>query len=278
LGLCQKTSRRDALAASQETPRQKQESRSRTRQSSGIKPHFYSPEVWRLRLQVPSGFMDQRPPSSNGSSAESNGRHSAPQNGSPAGGLPDDQLVAAAQSGDQAAFAQLIHRHQRAVYGYLRCRLVEPADAEDLCQEVFLRSYQSEGHFETPGMVRPWLIGIARNVLREHVRRVARRKEIGWTALCLEVDHSLEPVDPLYDDVVHHLPGCMDSLGQSARDALELHYRNDLRLAQIGERLRRSEGAIKLLMFRARQFLRDCISQKCTSRGGSQKSAGAERQ
>jgi RNA polymerase sigma-70 factor (ECF subfamily) len=212
--------------------------------------------------------MDSRAPSKNGSSSPANGRSAAPHNGVAIDSIPDDQLVAAAQAGDQTAFAQLIHRHQRAVYGYLRCRLVEPADAEDLCQEVFLRSYQSEGHFETPGMVRPWLIGIARNVLREHVRRVARRKEIGWTALCLEVDHSLEPVDPLYDDVVHHLPDCMESLGQSARDALELHYRKDLRLAQIGERLRRSEGAIKLLMFRARQFLRNCISQKCTPNDG----------
>ncbi|MEX0586506.1 MAG: sigma-70 family RNA polymerase sigma factor [Pirellulales bacterium] len=209
--------------------------------------------------------MDERAPSPSAPEGATNGRAASPTGGAADRCLPDDELLAAAQGGDQAAFALLIERHQRAIYGYLRCRLNEPADAEDLCQEVFLRSYQSEGHFDSPAMVRPWLIGIARNVLREHVRRVARRREIGWTALCLEVDHSLEPVDPLYDDVVHLLPDCIESLGQSAREALEMHYRSELRLAQIGERLRRSEGAIKLLMFRARQFLRNCISQKqCT--------------
>jgi RNA polymerase sigma-70 factor (ECF subfamily) len=51
-------------------------------------------------------------------------------------------------------------------------------------------------------------------------------------------------------------------LGQNARDALEMHYRGRMRLAAIGERLRRSEGAIKLLMFRARQALKNCINSK----------------
>ena len=48
----------------------------------------------------------------------------------------------------------------------------------------------------------------------------------------------------------------------SARQALNLRYEGSLRLAEIGRRLHRSEGAIKLLMFRARQALRDCLDNK----------------
>ena len=46
-------------------------------------------------------------------------------------------LVAAAQRGDKEAFAALVELYQNTVYGFLRARLIEPADVEDLSQEVF---------------------------------------------------------------------------------------------------------------------------------------------
>ena len=175
--------------------------------------------------------------------------------------LRDDQLVAALKLGDTAALGTLFDRHRRVIYGFLRSRLLDPTDAEDMCQEVFTRCLQANGHFTDAHQVRPWLVGIARNVLREYVRRLRRRKEVGWTLLCLEADAPHENGQP-YDDVVEFLPGCMEALGSNARDALEMHYRGQMRLAAIGERLRRSEGAIKLLMFRARQALKNCINRK----------------
>lgn len=192
-------------------------------------------------------------------SFSSNGRASGPDD--PYAAMRDDQLVAALQLGDTAALGALFERHRRVVYGFLRSRLLAAADAEDMCQEVFVRCLQAKGEFEGAHQVRPWLVGIARNVLREYVRRMQRRKEVGWTLLCLEADASHENGQP-YEDVAEFLPGCMEALGQNARDALEMHYRGRMRLAAIGERLRRSEGAIKLLMFRARQALKNCINLK----------------
>jgi RNA polymerase sigma-70 factor (ECF subfamily) len=177
-----------------------------------------------------------------------------------AGSSEDHALVAATHAGDRAAFAALIGRHQLAVYAYLRARLFEPADAEDLCQEVFLRCYTAAANFDGPELVRPWLIGIARNLLRERVRRLKRRREVAWTEICIEVEGQSVAVDQRRDDAIRMLPDCLDSLGPTAREALEMHYRSNLRLAAIGERMHRSEGAIKLLMFRARQALRLCLN------------------
>jgi RNA polymerase sigma-70 factor (ECF subfamily) len=192
--------------------------------------------------------------------------------------MRDDQLVVAIQMGDTSALGALFDRHRRVIYGYLRSRMLDPSDAEDMCQEVFIRCLQANGRFEGAHQVRPWLVGIARNVLREYVRRVRRRKEVGWTILCLEADAPHENGQP-YDDVVEFLPGCMDALGPNARDALEMHYRGRMRLAAIGERLRRSEGAVKLLMFRARQALKNCINSKtgCAVDGNSDDSVGPPR-
>ena len=127
--------------------------------------------------------------------------------------------------------------HQRAVYGFLRARLLEPADAEDLCQEVFLRCYLGREKFARAPAVRPWLFGIARNLLREHVRRITRRKEVAWTEMCLELDALIETRDEHDEDALAHLPACLDSLGKSAREALDLLYQARLKLGEIGEKL-----------------------------------------
>lgn len=177
--------------------------------------------------------------------------------------MQDQALIDGLLKGDREAFEALVLRHQAAVYGYLRARLLQHPDAEDLTQDVFLRFYLARARFDSSQLVRPWLLGIARNLLREHTRKVRRLKKLAWTELCLEleemlqINHSDEP-----DDVIEHLPECLGGLGQSAREAIELHYSANLKLAEIGDKLRRSEGAVKLLVFRARQALKRCLDFK----------------
>ncbi|MFM8984803.1 MAG: RNA polymerase sigma factor [Planctomycetia bacterium] len=94
-------------------------------------------------------------------------------------------------------------------------------------------------------------------MLREHVRRAARRREVAWTELCLQVEDRAAAAP---DDRADHLTACLDGLGKTARTALDLHYGENLRLAEIGRRFDRSEGAVKLLLFRARQAVRRCLA------------------
>lgn len=171
-------------------------------------------------------------------------------------------LVLNSQRGDKKAFAALVELYQQTVYGYLRARLIEPADAEDLTQEVFLRLYLGREKLSRARAVGSWLVGIARNVLREHVKRHHRRREVAWTELCLELDELTSPHARVEHDALHHLPGCLESLGPSARQAIDLRYSASLRWAQVGERLKRSEGAVKLLVHRARQALKHCLDRK----------------
>jgi RNA polymerase sigma-70 factor (ECF subfamily) len=180
--------------------------------------------------------------------------------------VSDQTLIEQLRGGDRTAFAHVIERNQRSVYGYLRARLQQASDADDMMQEVFLRFYLSQARFDSTALIRPWLLGIARNLLREHVRDLKRRKEVAWTELCLELESVLPP-DALWtdaDDVIRYLPQCLEGLGPSARQAVDLHYRSQHKLADIGRELHRSEGAVKLLMHRARQALKDCLHLRTT--------------
>ena len=80
-----------------------------------------------------------------------------------------------AAAGDRAAFARLVQAHQ----GYLRKLLTrlcqgDAARADDLAQEVFLIAYAKIGSSDRATFV-AWLLGIARNQLRNHWRSRARR-------------------------------------------------------------------------------------------------------
>jgi RNA polymerase sigma-70 factor (ECF subfamily) len=178
------------------------------------------------------------------------------------------QAPATPANADRLLLENAIREHQGAIYGYLRSRLAQPADAEDLTQEVFLRWYLNRQRCDPAQKLRPWLIGIARNVLLEHIKQQNHRKEVAWTELCLELERLIEfkDDDDRYAEVLPHLPGCLEELGPSARQALTLRYQSEQSLAQIGEELRRSEGAVKLLMFRARQALKECLGRKATRR------------
>lgn len=176
--------------------------------------------------------------------------------------VSDQLLVEQLRRGDRTAFALIIEQNQSSVYGYLRARVQQRSDADDMTQEVFLRFYLAKARFDSTALIRPWLLGIARNLLREHVRDVKRRKEVGWTELCLELESVLPP-DALWtesDSLIQHLPACLAELGPSARQAVDLHYRSERKVSEIAHELHRSEGAVKLLMHRARQALKDCLS------------------
>jgi RNA polymerase sigma-70 factor (ECF subfamily) len=181
----------------------------------------------------------------------------------PEGVLDDAVLLAAARRGDHAAFETFVRRHERVVCGYVRARLTGGADVEDLAQEVFLRVYTGKAlqKDESRADLRAWLLGVARNVLREHVRKTRRRRETAWTELCLEIEDlaAAEGDFGRYDEAIARLPDCLQGLGPSARQSLDMYYHADLSMREIAERFKRSEGAVKLLVHRARQAVKRCL-------------------
>lgn len=163
----------------------------------------------------------------------------------------------------RAWFEDVYQKHYALVYGFLRARLLDPNDTDDLCQEVFLRCYETRDRFDPSRSedARSWLHGIGRNVLYEHMRRIKRRKEIYWIELTLELD-DLVGLDELEDDRLQQLPICMEQLGESASQAIRAHYMRGMKLKDIADQTGRTLGAIKVLMVRARQALFRCIQQR----------------
>jgi RNA polymerase sigma-70 factor, ECF subfamily len=81
-------------------------------------------------------------------------------------------LIARARAGDETAFAQLVTEHSARVYGALRRFGLDPQEADEVAQEVFLRAWRGLVRFEERSQFSTWLYRIAFN---EAQRRLARR-------------------------------------------------------------------------------------------------------
>src|SRR6185436_7325437 len=87
---------------------------------------------------------------------------------------PDRELAERFQSGDRAAFEQIVRRHQRGVWHLVRRYVKRDADASDVTQLVFVRAFRGLASFRGAASVRSWLYRIGINCalswLRDHRR------------------------------------------------------------------------------------------------------------
>lgn len=84
--------------------------------------------------------------------------------------MTEQEWIRRAQGGDAEAFAALVRLHQEGVYGFCLRMTGRREDALDLTSEAFLRAYRSLAGFDVTQPFRPWLLRIAANLCRDHLR------------------------------------------------------------------------------------------------------------
>ncbi len=96
----------------------------------------------------------------------------------------DSQQALAAARGDAEAFRRLVERHGGALHRFCRHSLGCERDAEDVCQETFVRAWHALPRYKDRAQFRAWLWRIARNLCRDHARsrKVRRRWLCDWPA------------------------------------------------------------------------------------------------
>ena len=78
--------------------------------------------------------------------------------------------------GDQAAFAQLVHRYERPLYSYLNRYLGDATAAEDVFQQTFVQLLRKSETFEEGRKFRPWLYSVATHLAIDAMRRAGRQR------------------------------------------------------------------------------------------------------
>lgn len=175
-----------------------------------------------------------------------------------------DAWIIAASGAEPRLFAIIFDRHYDTVSRYLT-RRAGVDQAEDLASETFTAAFDARHRYD-PGhaSARPWLLGIATNLLRHHARAEARRLR-AYARLDDRgaVDDGLSQVDTRLDAgrAWPAVARALADLNRGDRDALLLLAWADLHYDEIAVALRIPIGTVRSRIHRARQRLRERLGE-----------------
>ena len=150
----------------------------------------------------------------------------------------------------------LVRDYSGLLYRVALSVLRNPAEAEDVVQDAFLRVLQRRHSLAAVIDIRPWLVHIAWNLALDRVRR-ARPSQLddlfaaGLVSADLPADQALAEAGQ-----IKQVLRAMERLPKKERQALLLSAMDELSTAEIGDILGRSESSVRSLLFRARAHLR----------------------
>jgi RNA polymerase sigma-70 factor (ECF subfamily) len=180
---------------------------------------------------------------------------------------PDEKLMLAAGAGDDEAFTELIRRHRDLIYGTAYRMLgAFCSEAEDVAQQVFIRAYRAAPRYKPTAKFTTWLLTICRNVVFSQLKKSVRRRTVPLDPIYHENEGECPFSDPssaradedtLRNELEKRIQALMQELPPKQRQALILRHQQDLDYKTIAQIMGASERAVKSLLFRARDTLRE---------------------
>ena len=173
----------------------------------------------------------------------------------------EEQLLREAKNGNAQAFGRIYEIHAGSVFRYLFAHVDDRLDAEDLTEEVFLRTWQSLAGFRERGLpFRAYLFRVAHNALVDHYRRANRQPP----ASDIEDDRLPDQLPDPSQALPTHLERkeirrLMGQLRQDYCTVLDLRFLADLSTEETALVMGRSLGAVRVLQHRALEALRKLI-------------------
>jgi len=168
----------------------------------------------------------------------------------------DDETLATRAAEDFEAFAELYRRYECVVFRVVRARTPSDDVAEDITAHVFFKALINADEWRGEGSYRSWLYGIARNAVSTW------RNQKGRNAVVLEVVPDLE--DPVPTPPAQLVIGeerdliwkRVAELPDAQREAVVLRYLKEHSIDEIASITKRTKGAVRILLHRARCRLR----------------------
>ena len=170
----------------------------------------------------------------------------------------DEHLLVQAAQNDPKKFDALYELHFERVYYFLASRVHDRATAEDLTSEVFHKALANLATYQWRGApFAAWLFRIASNALADQYKRASREQPSPDNAQNPDEHPDLSSSDLETIDYHARLFRLVDHLPAVQRQVIRERFVEQRSIREIANRLKKTEGAIKQLQFRALQTLRE---------------------
>lgn len=172
------------------------------------------------------------------------------------------------RGGDLEAAGMLMERYQHRLYRYLLRMVGEPATAEDLFQQTWLKVMEHARRYDPRRPFEGWLFGVAHNAAIDYLRR--RRPESldeplpsGQTPAELLPDHAVNALEHvLAHERAGRVTAAVAELRATFREVLTLRFEEEMKLEEIAEVLALPLGTVKTRLRRALLGLRRSLEAK----------------
>lgn len=183
----------------------------------------------------------------------------------------ENHLVECAKAGDVDAFGELFQRTHRRIYQYIRQMVPTQEDAEDLTQEVYVRTWSGLKALQASEAFLVWLHRIARNVVLDRGRRARLDTVSLETAYSRQdedepdemeiVDWSGNPEQVVLSEVTQEaIRQAVRSLPEIHREVVTMHHLEGMEVSEIAQVLGIPQNTVLSRLARAREALRRRLS------------------
>jgi RNA polymerase sigma-70 factor (ECF subfamily) len=175
-----------------------------------------------------------------------------------------DGVVRRVLRGEIDDYAEIVDRFQKDVWR-IACVAIQERDAtSDLVQEIFVEAYSHLGRYELGRDFGAWIRGVARNHVREMLRRRARESRLlqAYRKVLIERLGDSDTAERREEAMAEAHSRCREQLPEHSAQLLDLRYEHSLSHQAIAAKVGKSMEAVKQLLYRIHILLRDCIQKK----------------
>ncbi len=170
------------------------------------------------------------------------------------------RLVQQALQGDIDAWGEIVRRYKSAVYGVALGILGNPADAEDIVQDAFIRAYENLHRYDLKRKFSTWLFTITANLCKNKLRRERFFAPLKGLS---QIRGGEDPAETVArEERCSRVQEALQELDEKYRTPLVLRYYSDLEYKEIAEALGIPEGTVKTRIHRGKQALKHWLEAK----------------
>jgi RNA polymerase sigma factor (sigma-70 family) len=175
----------------------------------------------------------------------------------------DARLAKAASAGDKEAFATLVDRHYRRVYGLAYSTVGDWSAAEEITQEAFLVAYTNLAKLRKPGVFLMWLRRIVRNLCAHWVRSEVYRRKLAERLSAQREERGDKQDDPAAAILCHERHSevwdALRALSPNLREAMVLYYMEGNSTSEAARALGVTENAVRTRLYQGRKKMREYL-------------------
>ncbi len=187
--------------------------------------------------------------------------------------VPDENLMLRYHNGDEDAFEILFRRYEKPIFSFIYRILMNVVDAEDICQETFLRLVKMKDNYQQSGNLKTWIFRIALNLCRDRLRRKKIRihRSIDEPSLTqngniIDFKSTLSDPDSDQSDCLEKdemkvmIQQAFAKLPEKQRTVVILKEYQEMKLSEISNIIKKPIGTVKSLNNRGRQKLKKILA------------------